>query len=140
MAIRKPVAAVLVAAPLIFGSVQLQADHMPLIYPDGVIVYGDWGLYRPGAIVPFAEGPYPYIYAAPRDHTGSYFPTNLHDPAAYRTPIRRDPVPIPAEPWYRQWGVQSDPAPATIPTPYEGPAVIYAPNFEGRHKGGKGAP
>ena len=40
---------------------------------------------------------------------------------------------------YRRWGVQSDPAPATIPTPYEGPAVIYAPNFEGHHhKGGLG--
>jgi hypothetical protein len=137
LAICKPIAALFFAAPLAVAAPHIAAaDHAPLVYPNGVIVYGDWGLYRPGAIVPFAEGPYPYAYAAP-SFGGSYFPTNLHDPAAYRSPIRREPIPLPAEPYYRQWGVQSDPAPATLPTPYEGPAVIYAPTFDGHHHKGK---
>ena len=101
----------------------VRADHMPTLRPDGAIVYGDWGLYRPGAIVPFVEGP--YIVAAPRSSTGDYFPTNRHDPAAYRSP--RWVPPTPAEPYYRSWGSQSGATPATDYAPYAGPSVIYAP-------------
>jgi len=133
LALRKAIAGAVVAAIAIFGSLPVGADHMPLVYPNGTIVYGDWGLYRPGAIVPFTEGP--YVIAAPQYGAGYYFPSNRHDPAAYRSPPARQP--IPAEPWFRSWGVQSDPAPATIPTPYEGPSVIYAPNFEEHARGKK---
>ena len=129
---RKLIAIALVAAFATFGARDAKADHMPLIYPDGAVVYGDWGLYRPGAIMPFVEGP--YVIATPRYGSGYYFPTNRYDPAAYRSPPARRP--IPAEPWFNSWGAQSDPAPATIPAPYEGPAVIYAPNF-GPHGHGK---
>jgi hypothetical protein len=115
-----------------FGSDRTGADHMPLVYSDGAVVHGDWGLYRAGAMVPFVEGP--YVVATPRNGTGYYFPSNRHDPAAYRSPPHRRPVPT--EPWYRSWGAQSDPAPATIDAPYQGPAVIYAPEFGG-HKHGK---
>jgi hypothetical protein len=104
-----------------------KADNMPLIYPDGTVVYGDWGLYRPGAIVPFVEGP--YAITAPRYGAG-YYPTNRYDPGAYRSPTPRRP--IPPEPWFRTWGAQSDSTPATAP--YEGPSVIYAPNFGGRER------
>ncbi len=133
MAIRKLIATALVAAFVTFGPGRIKADHMPLVYPDGTVVYGDWGLYRPGAIVPFAEGP--YVIAVPRYGTGYYFPTNRYDPAAYRSPP--PPQVTPAEPWFHSWGAQSGPAPATIYTPYEGPSVIYAPNFDG-HEHGKG--
>jgi hypothetical protein len=126
LALRKLAATAFVVAVAVSGPRPAKADHMPLLYPDGTVVYGDWGLYRPGAIVSFAEGP--SVIAAPRYGSGSYFPTNRYDPAAYRSPPPRPQVP--AEPWYRSWGVQSDPAPATIPTPYEGPSVIYAPNFD----------
>jgi hypothetical protein len=128
LAFRKLIATVFVAAGVTFSPQHAKTDHMPLIYPDGAVVYGDWGLYRPGAIVPFVEGP--YVIAAPRYGTGYYFPTNRYDPAAYRSPPARRP--IPAEPWFQSWGAQSDSAPPTIATPFEGPSVIYAPNFGGR--------
>jgi hypothetical protein len=125
LAVRKLIATAFVAAFVTFGARDAKADNEPLIYPDGAVVYGDWGLYRPGAIVPFAEGP--YVFAAPRYGVG-YFPTNRYDPGAYRSPPAKRP--IPAEPWFRSWGAQSDAAPATIDTPYQGPSVIYAPNFD----------
>jgi len=133
LALRKAIAGAFVVAFAILGSPHAGADHMPLIYPDGTVVYGDWGLYRPGAVVPFVAGP--YAIATPRGGSGYYFPTNRYDPAAYRSPPAGRT--IPAEPWFRSWGVQSDPGPATIPTPYEGPSVIYAPNFEGHAHGKK---
>ena len=126
MLFRSLIVTVFVAAAVSFGPQHAKTDHMPLIYPDGAVVYGDWGLYRPGAIVPFVEGP--YAVAVPRYGIG-YFPTNRYDPAAYRSPPARRP--IPAEPWFQSWGAQSDSAPATIATPFEGPSVIYAPNFGG---------
>ncbi|HLL27750.1 MAG TPA: hypothetical protein VKT73_08885 [Xanthobacteraceae bacterium] len=133
MAIRKLIATAFVVAVASHAG-EAKADNMPLIYPDGAVVYGDWGLYRPGAIVPYVEGP--YVVISPRYGTGYYFPTNRYDPAAYRSPPYVPPVP--SEPWYRSWGVQSDHAPATSPTPYEGPSVIYAPNFdEHEHSHGK---
>ena len=127
MAVRKLIATAFVAALMTFGARDAKADHMPLIYPDGAVVYGDWGLYRPGAIVPFVEGP--YAVASPRYATGAYFPTNRYDPGAYRSPPRKRP--IPPEPWLNFWGARSDSAPATIEAPYQGPSVIYAPNFDG---------
>lgn len=127
MAVCKLIATAFVAAFVTFGTRDAKADNMPLIYPDGTVVYGDWGLYRPGAIVPFAEGP--YVVASPRYTTGAYFPTNRYDPGAYRSPPPKRP--IPSEPWLNFWGVQSDSAPATVEAPYQGPSVIYAPNFDG---------
>src|SRR3984893_19579450 len=114
LAVRKLIATVFVAAFVTFGTRGAKADTMPLIYPDGVVVYGDWGLYRPGALVPFAEGP--YAVASPRYATGAYFPTNRYDPGAYRSPPRKRP--IQSEPWLNFWGVQSASAPATIAEPY----------------------
>ena len=130
---RKLIATAFVAALITFGSERADADHMPLVYADGTVVYGDWGLYRPGAIVPFAEGP--YVVPAPRYGTGYYFPTNRYDPAAYRSPPYRRP--IPAEPYYRSWGAHSDAAPATIEGPYQGPMVIQAPEINIQGHGGK---
>jgi hypothetical protein len=127
LAVRKLIATGFVAAFVTLGARDAKADHMPLIYPDGTVVYGDWGLYRPGAMVPFTEGP--YVAASPRYATGAYFPTNRYDPGAYRSPPAKRP--IPPEPYLNFWGVESNHAPATIETTNQGPSVIYAPNFDG---------
>lgn len=111
-----------------------RADHAPRQTVDGVVIYGDWGLYRPGHVVPYAVGPLgPYVITNSRYGFGQYFPSNRNDPGAYR---RRPPVDrqvIPAEPYYRSWGAQSQPLnphSATVYTPFEPPAVIYAPRFD----------
>ena len=72
MAVRKLIATAFVAAFVTFGARDAKADHMPLSYPDGAVVYGDWGLYRRGAIVPFVEGP--YVITTPRYGTGTSRP------------------------------------------------------------------
>ena len=130
-----------VALALGFGVLLLavnagRADHAPQYYSDGVVIYGDWGLYRPGHIAPWthswAYGP--YVVSKSPHGVGRYFPSNRHDPGAYR---RRPPVdrhPIPAEPYFRSWGAQSQPLnpnSATVYTPFDPPAVIYAPRSDG---------
>lgn len=120
---------VIVGLGILMVAVQAgRADHAPLLFADGTVVHGDWGLYRPGHMAPWAEGP--IVIGAPRFGLGRYFPTNRDDPGAYR---RRPPVdrqPIPPEPYYRSWGVQSQnvhPGAATVYAPFAPPAVIYAP-------------
>jgi hypothetical protein len=105
-----------------------RADHRPYVLPNGAVVHGDWGLYRPGHVVPWIEGP--VVVTAPRYGFGAYFPTNRYDAGAYRRRPPVDKTPIPAEPYYRSWGTRSEscyPDCATIYAPFEPPAVIYAP-------------
>lgn len=128
--VRKLVFFTIIAALATPESGVVRADHMPTLRPDGAIVYGDWGLYRPGAMVPYVEGP--YTIEAPRSSAGDYFPTNRHDPAAYRSP--RWVPPTPAEPYYRSWGTQSGSTPATEYAPYEGPSVIYGEGSTHEHR------
>lgn len=119
-----------------------RADHRPYYTPEGTVVYGDWGLYRPGHVVPWVEGP--LVVSSYRVGVGRYFPTNRDDPGAYR---RRPPEKggiIPPEPYFRSWGAQSeqaDPSRATVYAPFAPPAVIYAPRPERDgdhdHKDGK---
>ncbi|MCC6946471.1 MAG: hypothetical protein IT539_01765 [Bradyrhizobiaceae bacterium] len=112
-----------------------RADHAPQLLPDGSIVHGDWGLYRPGHMAPWVEGP--VVISAPRGGLGQYFPTNRDDPGAYRRRPPVDRVPIPPEPYYRSWGVQSqnlDPNSATVYAPFDPPAVIYAPEIYSKKK------
>lgn len=97
-----------------------RADNEPLLWPDGTITYRDWGLYRPGVPV-LIERPYRYGYGGSERlitknegapyYPGNardpyYYPTNHRDPDAYRMkpPVR----PVPAEPYFRSWGVGSD--------------------------------
>jgi hypothetical protein len=114
-----------------------RADHRHYYTPEGAVVYGDWGLYRPGHVVPWVEGP--LVIGSYRLGTGAFFPTNRDDPGAYR---RRPPEKggiIPPEPYFRSWGAQSqltDPR-ATIYAPFEPPAVIYAPRLEPHGPGKK---
>jgi len=155
----RPTAVFLFAAVLVFPAREIaRADNEPLIWPDGTITYRDWGLYRPGVPI-LIERPYSGYYgypggiiskdeskyppaqpaapaaavpAVPRYYPGSYheqdyFPSNHRDPDAYKPkpPIR----PVPAQPYFRSWGTESDMTPATQPQP-EGPSVIYAPDVD----------
>jgi hypothetical protein len=112
-----------------------RADHLPYVRPDGSVVYGDWGLYRPGAVVPWVVGP-AVIGAPPLSTTGYFFPTNRDDPGAYR---RRPPEKSgpPGEPYSRWWGAESEPPNSTPPTvyaPFDPPPVILAPRVDGHSK------
>lgn len=67
----RPLAAgiALFALHAVFAPVS-DADHAPLLYPDGTVVHGDWGLYRPGHMPLrfqyYAASPaYEYFYASP---------------------------------------------------------------------------
>jgi hypothetical protein len=114
-----------------------RADHAPQYYPDGVVIYGDWGLYRPAHVVPWAYGP--AVVGAGRYAMGNYFPSNRQDPGAYRRRPPVDRVPVPADPYFRSWGAQSEPydaTKATVYAPFEPPVVIYAPKL-GTHGHGK---
>ena len=116
--------------------VSTRADHVPVQQPDGAIVYGDWGLYRPGHVTPWVEGP--YVINAPRYGPGYYFPTNRNDPSAYRSRAREFGPSMPAEPYFRSWGTQSEPSPnATVYAPFDPPSVIYAPQLDKRKPGSK---
>jgi hypothetical protein len=119
-------------SPISF-SADARADHMPVQGPDGSIIYGDWGLYRPGHMAPVYEGP--VVIGAPRFGTGYFFPTNRNDPNAYRSRAGEFGPSMPAEPYFRTWGAQSDPSvPSTEHAPFDPPEVIYAPREERRGK------
>jgi hypothetical protein len=143
----RSIAAFVLAAALVlpvWGNAR--ADDEPLLWPDGTITYRDWGLYRPGVPV-LIERPYRYGYGGSERlitknegapyYPGNardpyYFPTNHRDPDAYRMKPRVRPVP--AEPYFRSWGVGSDSTPATEPAQIEGPTVIYAPEDTPRRR------
>jgi hypothetical protein len=145
VAVNRSIAAFVLTAALMLPARELaRADNEPLLWRDGTITYRDWGLYRPGVPV-LIERPYSCCYGYGRNitknegapdyypsnsHDPYYFPSNLRDPNAYR--MRPQIRPVPAEPYYRSWGVGSDSVPASEPAqvdvPVEGPTVIYAPN------------
>ncbi len=102
------------------------ADHRPVLMPDGTIVHGDWGLYRPGHIVPYAEAWSGAYYGPPAPY-GYYFPSNKGDPFAYRSRATHTPS-VPGPRYRRTWSTESN-APADlnqVPMP-QGPYVIPAP-------------
>jgi hypothetical protein len=125
---RKLFACIVLIAAVALGAPLLRADHAPYYLSDGSVVHGDWGLYRPGHVAPWVEGP--YVVGAPRYGYGAFYPTNRNDPGAYRRRPPVDPVPIPAEPYFRSWGSESPrflPSDATLYAPFGPPEVIYAP-------------
>lgn len=128
----------LAAAACALAAPALQADHAPYHRPDGAVVYGDWGLHRPGHMPVIVEGP--YVLGAPRFGTGTYYPSNRGDPGAYRPrPRERGPT-VPVEPYFhRFWGAESrqEGQNVTDYPPFAPPDVIYAPR-ERRHRHGLG--
>ncbi len=92
----------------------------------GAVIEGEFGLNRPGQIAPTVIMPYVSPGALPAP--GAYFPSSGQRPPYGRLevipPNRRGPQT--AEPYFRTWGSESMPTPATSPTP-DAPAVIIAP-------------
>jgi hypothetical protein len=103
----------------------------------GAVIEGDWGLARPGSVEPtviYPRGPR-VIYGSGAG--GGYYPATGGAPAYGRReiiPPANRPLPRPAESFYRSWGAESDPVPASPPSANP-TAVIVAPvNDEGRRR------
>lgn len=99
----------------------------------GAVIEGDFGLDRPGHVAPTVIMPY---WAGPTETPvydptpNSYFPKTGQKPRVGRLEVLPPPnqrKPSVAKPFYRQWGVESEPLPATVPVPFEPPPVIVAP-------------
>ena len=96
------------------------------VIADGAVVYGDWGLARPGHGDLLIEGP--IVFSAPLDQRG-YYPATGRMPRLGRYEI--DPPhkhrPRPTS-FYRDWSAGSEfRAPITEYPPFEPPPVIVAP-------------
>jgi hypothetical protein len=94
------------------------------------VIEGDWGLARPSNIDPkviYRLGP-----PTPINPAASFYPKTGHKPRYGRQEID---IPHPqqqVERFFKSWGVQSDPAPATIPETYPMPPVVVTPDFRRR--------
>jgi hypothetical protein len=96
----------------------------------GAVIEGEWGLNRPGVVAPTVI--MHYWPPEPNATPGGYFPATGHRPPYGRLerippPNRR--LPPPAEPYYREWGIESAPGPVTAPVPYDPPQVFVAPRL-----------
>jgi hypothetical protein len=119
---------ILLAAFAIALAAPADADKRPVIYPDGTVVHGEWGLSGNGNVVPYAEYWGQQYYWAPLAPRGYYFPSNAGDPFAYRSRATREPS-VPGPRYNRAWSTQSDEPADLPPQPYmpQGPSVIPAP-------------
>lgn len=91
----------------------------------GAIVYGDWGLARPGHGRIIIEGP---VYVPGPWHVGGYYPSAGHAPRYGRLEIEPRPRPRAPTDYHRSWSTQSDMSrPATTYPPFNPPEVIVAP-------------
>lgn len=148
MGFRPPLAIGLMCSVL--GAAVAHADKGPVLVVPGrpgvpvvingydasyTIVEGDWGLARPGQVSPqIVSGP--LIRRAPY-YTGHYFPYQGQRPGYGRREVEPPPdrrLPRPAPSYHREWGVESQPLPATIDPPDYPPPVIAAPTIEWRDR------
>jgi len=103
-------------------------DHAVII--DGVIancavVYGDWGLARPGHGQIMIEGPVAYSGTY---RSRGYYPSAGHRPRYGRLEILPPPRRRQSTDFYREWHVESDPSqPVTEYPPFDPPPVVLAP-------------
>jgi len=93
---------------------------------DGAVIYGDWGLARPGHGQIVIEGP---VELSLNDDSRGYFPKTGHRPRVGRLEIDRAPMRARANTnFYRDWSVESDfKRPVTEYPPFDPPPVILAP-------------
>lgn len=146
MCARQLIASAVVVAALL-AAPAARADREPyIVYPGrggapvmwfgqnitGAVIEGDWGLDRPGhgdiTILPagrrllwvpgVGRHYYPATGRAPR------YGRDEREPPADRQ------LPQPAESYFRSWGAQSMPSPATSPPEYEQPPIIVAPQID----------
>jgi hypothetical protein len=94
------------------------------------VVEGDWGLARPGQVSPrIVSGP---LISPTPYYVGHYFPYVGRRPGYGRRevePPRDRRLPPPAPGYHREWGVESQNLPATIPSDNPTP-IIAAPTVE----------
>jgi len=99
----------------------------------GAVIEGDWGLARPSNINPTViYRLWPPPAGAPP--AKAYFPSSGRPPKFGRKEAESPPSQSPppqAQEYHQSWSSQSEPLPATIPTPYEMPPVLLTPP-EGR--------
>src|SRR5688500_6028148 len=101
------------------------------VIADGAIVYGDWGLARPGHGELVIEGP--IAFAAPWDTRG-YNPATGRMPRVGRYEIDSRRVRPRPTSFRRDWSTESEfRAPVTEYPPFDPPPVIVAPR-ERRHR------
>jgi hypothetical protein len=101
------------------------------VIADGAVVYGDWGLARPGHGELVIEGP--IAFSAPLDQRG-YYPATGRMPRIGRYEVEppRSQRPRPTS-FRRDWSAGSEfRAPVTEYPPFDPPPVILAPR-ERRH-------
>jgi hypothetical protein len=130
-------------AGLLFAGAAAYADNEPVIVvpgrpgvpviingadATGAVIYGDWGLYRPGAAVVIEGGIWLPVGTAAPDWPPHYFPATGRTPAYGRKEI--DPGPhgrgiAPA--YHKSWATESDPGPVTQYPPFAPPPVVVAP-------------
>lgn len=101
----------------------------------GAVVEGDWGLDKPGLVYPtviFPAGPQ-VIYGA----NNGYYPATGRTPAYGRreiVPPANRVLPRPAESFYREWGVQSDPVTASPPSANPTTVIVTPPSNDQRRR------
>ena len=93
---------------------------------DGAVVYGDWGLARPGhgqIVIEGAAG-----FSENNDSRG-YFPATGHRPRVGRVEVVPPPRQRPSTDYHREWSVKSYKRvrPVTEYPPFDPPPVILAP-------------
>jgi hypothetical protein len=95
------------------------------VIANGAVVYGDWGLARPGHGAIIIEGPIGYgeSFGPP-----GYFPSAGRAPRIGRLEVEPPPRRRPSTNFYRDWSVESDSRrPVTAYPPFDPPPVILAP-------------
>jgi hypothetical protein len=94
----------------------------------GAVVYGDWGLYRPGGAVVIEGGIWPPGVLAPLPEPPHYFPATGRTPAYGRKEIDPGPHRRGLTPEYhKSWQIESQPGPVTEYPPFAPPPVVVAP-------------
>jgi hypothetical protein len=99
----------------------------------GAVIEGEFGLNRPGVVAPTVIMPFvsPGVVPAP----GAYFPSTGQQPAYGRLevvpPDRRGPQT--GAPYFRVWGTESAPTPATSPLDNPPMVVVTPPAAPERH-------
>jgi hypothetical protein len=95
----------------------------------GAVVYGDWGLFRPGGAVFIEGGLWPLVALPPApDWSPHYYPSTGRTPAYGRKEIDPGPRrPGIAPAYHRSWISESQPGPVTEYPPFAPPGVMVAP-------------
>jgi hypothetical protein len=95
------------------------------VVANGAVVYGDWGLARPGHGQIIIDGPVAYsaAYGPP-----GYFPSAGRPPRYGRHEILPPRRPRASTDFYREWSAESDRSrPVTQYPPFDPPPVVLAP-------------